>query len=149
MAGGVKIAPDRIDAFAESFERYAAERLSPEDLQPVLRVDAVVEASDLALAVIRQVRKLAPFGMGNPRPVLACQGCRLSGQPRRVGRDGSHLQFVVKAGDRPFKAIAFGRADLAEPLTAAAGFDVAFEPDISTFRGETVEMIVRDVRFPG
>ncbi|MCG3180161.1 MAG: Single-stranded-DNA-specific exonuclease RecJ [Phycisphaerae bacterium] len=148
MAGGVKVEPDKVAAFAEAFEAYARRCLTPDDLTPVLRIDALATSADLDLAVIRQVRALAPFGMGNPHPVLACEGCRLSGQPRRVGRDGAHLQLHVALGDRIFKAIAFKGAAWEQPLRSARAFDVAFEPVINEWAGRvTVEMQIRDLRF--
>ncbi len=146
MAGGVRLERERIGPFAEAFERFVRSRLGVEDLTPLLRIDAEVDETDLELEVIRRVAALAPFGMGNPHPVAAARGCRLKGEPRRVGRDGSHLQFHVELGRRVFKAIAFGGAEWSGPLASAGGFDVAFEPTINEYQGRvTVEMNVKDL----
>ncbi|MDD4890021.1 MAG: single-stranded-DNA-specific exonuclease RecJ [Phycisphaerae bacterium] len=148
MAGGLKIARDRIESFAAAFEDYARRCLTEEDLQPTLRVEAVVTAADLDLDTVRQVKALAPFGQGNPTPVLVAEGCRLANPPRRVGRDGSHLQFHVRVGDRVFKAIAFGGAHWEQPLGGGRPFDIAFGPSINTYQGiSSVELCVSDIRW--
>lgn len=155
MAGGLRVKAEQFDAFAESFERFACSRLKPEDLAPRLRIDADVTADDLRFDVVSQVLKLAPFGQGNPKPVLAARGCSLANPPRRVGTDGGHLQFHVRlpsvrapAGGQVFQAIAFNGAHWERPLAAGRPFDLAFEPDINTYnQRSSVQLCVRDIRW--
>ena len=46
------------------------------------------------------------------------------------------------------RAVGFGMGDLAEMLVGVNAVDVAFEPQLNTFRGQTnVQAMLRDVRW--
>ena len=148
MAAGLRIDRTRIDPFALAFEAYAQTCLAAEDLCPVLRIDAQVTSDDLSMDVVRRMQALAPFGMGNPAPRLVAKDCRLANEPRRVGKDGSHLQFHVRIGSGVFKAIAFSGADWAKPLSGGRPFALAFQPGINTYQGRSsVELTVCDIQW--
>src|SRR6478672_5993246 len=77
-AAGLSIVPDQVDAFAEAFAEEAATVLGEEDLQPVTSIDAVVaRGADLSLDLCAELKKLAPFGLGNAGPTLLAPGCAL------------------------------------------------------------------------
>ena len=148
MAGGLRIEQERIKLFVEAFECAVADKLTEADLAPTLLIDAEVTANDLRIEIVRQMAALAPFGAANPAPVLVARSCRLANEPRRVGRDGAHLQFHVRIGNAIFKAIAFRGADWSKPLSSGRPFDIAFEPSINTYQGRSnVELTVCDIQW--
>src|SRR5207237_4129650 len=65
-AAGVTLRRAHVDAFREAFCAHAGEVLSPEDLVPEVRVDAVAQGDALSLSLAEELERLAPFGMGNP-----------------------------------------------------------------------------------
>src|SRR5262249_57077854 len=70
-AAGLSIASDRIDAFADAFAAQAANLLGDEDLLPTTVVDAVLpRGAQLTLELCGELRRLAPFGLGNPQVTL-------------------------------------------------------------------------------
>ena len=91
-AGGLRRAPDalrgsqdgrgsgaggrRDRAVPRALAAHAAAALSPEDLIPVERVDAVVPGGDLGLDLAEDLELLRPFGMGNPQPTLLVPAAR-------------------------------------------------------------------------
>src|SRR6266487_3073056 len=94
-AAGLSIAPERIEAFAEAFAARAEEVLSEEELLPSTIVDAVVpRGTKLTLELASELRRLAPFGLGNSDVTLLAPGCEL-GDPAAVG-EGKHLRFRVR-----------------------------------------------------
>src|SRR5690606_17016068 len=112
-AAGVTVERDRVEAFAAAFERYAAERLSPEDLVPTCRLDGALAPAEIDESLCAALETLAPFGAGNPEPVIALRGVRASG--RIVG--DNHLKLSLR--DAPLlDAIGFG---LGERIDLLAG----------------------------
>ena len=71
-AAGVTLPTSAVARLAESLEQIARERLEPEQLTPRLRIDAVLRPEEIDLRLAAQLRKLAPFGAGNPEPVFVC-----------------------------------------------------------------------------
>ncbi|MCA3014641.1 MAG: single-stranded-DNA-specific exonuclease RecJ, partial [Myxococcaceae bacterium] len=133
-AAGLSIDPARLEAFRESFHAVTRERLSEPQLVPRQRIDAVVSPAELDVAAVEALQALAPFGMGNPEPVLGLR--RLVTSPRvleskQPGQPG-HLKLTLEAAPQ-LDCIGFGFAPLA-PLTAAAA-DLAVQVSIDEFRG--------------
>ena len=81
-AAGLDIDRAQVDAFREAFAAYAASVLTPEDLVPVERVEAVVPGDSLGTALAEELERLRPFGQGNPAPTLLVPATSLR-SPRR------------------------------------------------------------------
>jgi len=105
-AAGCTIERAEVAAFRAAFAAHAAAVLTPEDLVPRERVDAVVAGDELGLDLAEELECLAPFGIGNPEVSLLVPAARLS-DPRPMG-EGKHLRFTVEAGGVRARAVAFG-----------------------------------------
>ncbi|MBL8920596.1 MAG: single-stranded-DNA-specific exonuclease RecJ [Myxococcaceae bacterium] len=133
-AAGLSIDPGRVDAFRTAFEQVTGELLSEDQLIPRQRVDAVVQPKELDVKAVEALQALAPFGMGNPEPVLAAR--RLVTSPRvlenkQPGLPG-HLKLSLEAAPQ-LDCIGFGFAELA-PLTEAP-VDLAFQVEVDEYLG--------------
>ncbi len=133
-AAGCTIARECVDAFRAAFVAQAAATLTPEDLVPSERVDAVVCGDELGLELADELQRLAPFGIGNPAPILLVPGAQLL-DPRPMG-EGKHVRFTVRAGGVQARAVAFGRATL--PEGAERGLPATFRLERNEWNG-TVE----------
>ncbi len=105
-AAGLTVASDRLDALRSAIEDHATEVLTPELLQPVERVDAVVCGAELGLTLAEELELLEPCGAGNPGPRLLVPGARF-GELRPMG-EGRHARFSVSSGGARARAVAFG-----------------------------------------
>ncbi len=145
MAAGLRVRTDRIDAFADAFQREAIQRLTLADLRPQLRLDDEIPLAALSVEVVDALERMAPFGEGNPRPRFATTPVELPDAPRVVGRNGTHLQFTVRDGRTYRKAIAFGMGAQAEQLGEHRHVRLAFEPIINEWNGRrSAELKVLD-----
>ena len=147
-AAGVTLEAARIDEFRQRFNAYAAARLSPEDFLPRMDVDAVVELGDLADAAVREVLALAPFGHGNPQPLVAALDVEVAGQP--VVMKEKHLRVMVRQNGRALKLKAWNFAGRAGEMAPGARVDITFtleEDAYSAARGYRAwAAVLRDVR---
>jgi single-stranded-DNA-specific exonuclease len=107
MAAGVELDADAIDPFRRALAAHTAEALSPDDLIPVERVDAVVPGGDLGLDLAEDLERLRPFGMGNPQPTLLVPAARFE-RVTPMGEDKEHSRFtLVTAGGARSRGVAF------------------------------------------
>jgi len=142
MAAGLSVKAGKIPELRKALNEYAATVMKEEDLQPRLRIDAVVRLNDLDTAFFSQLQRLEPCGIDNPAPIFAASGVRLRGRARVVGKD--HLKFAVTQDATSVDAIWFGEADRELP---PGEFDIAFAPELNEYAGvERVQLKVRDVR---
>jgi single-stranded-DNA-specific exonuclease len=141
-AAGLSIAPERVEAFADAFAAHADGALTDADLRPVTVVDAVVPGSRLTLDLCAELRRLAPFGLGNPGVTLLVAGAELS-DLAAVG-DGKHLRFRVRddRGRPAGSAIGFGLGSQLDRFRRPAAFDVAFRLEENRWNGTVAPQLV-------
>lgn len=147
MAAGIRLSRTQVDAFRQAMIAYANQHLSPEDLMPVIDVEAECRMSDLTPALVDQMMRLAPFGRGNPAPLLCLRGVHLERAPERVGREGKHLRLFLRQDNRVMPAIGFGMGELAVELARGLRIDLAFQPKTSIWQGRTrTELHLKDLK---
>jgi single-stranded-DNA-specific exonuclease len=147
-AAGLKIHEAHIDHFRDHFCREIADRV-PEDCRTAeLHIDAESPLVQLTLRTVSQIEQLAPFGEGNPRPLLCATRVSLDGPPKKMGAGERHLSLGLSQQGVSLRGVAFGRGDWAEPLQATGGtIDIAYRPVINHFRGRrSVEVHLVDWR---
>ena len=140
-AAGLSIRTEELEPFAEAFAQHAASVITDEDIRPVTRVDAVVPVTALNLDLAQELRRLAPFGLGNPEPILLAA----SVEPVEAGTvgDGKHLRFRVRQHGRDGgRAIAFGRGSQVGLLEDGGRFDVAFQLTENHWNGTVSPQLV-------
>ena len=132
--------PDLVERYVAFLEaQWAAHR--------ALEIDAQVAFEDLRTPFLEELRRLMPFGHGNPNPLFAAEQVFLSRAPRIVGNN--HLRLSIS--QKPFtrQAIGYHMGDLAESLSAQFPFHVAFSLDLdSRPAGKGSQLRLRDIRFP-
>ena len=148
QAAGLTMDASRVDEFRERLNAYATSVLTPEDLRPILHIDAVVEVKDLDLQTVSEVFGMAPFGFGNAAPTLAILDAEVVAPPQVIKE--KHLRVRVRQGGRFFTAMGWNLAELAPRIVQGARVDLAFaleEDDFSASRGyDPWQAILKDIR---
>jgi single-stranded-DNA-specific exonuclease len=146
QAAGLSMDAARIPEFRARINAHADSVLSPDDLRPRLRIDATLPLSGITPAVVDGLERMAPFGLGNPRPVFDAPSVEIVSGPTRL--KDRHLSMTVRQDGRVFRALAWRSAERLEFLQAHRHrLDLAYSLDRNTFRDETrVELTVADVR---
>ena len=145
-AAGLSILPELVEPFAEAFAAQAEGLLTLDDLAPSTVVDAVLpRGANLTLDLCEELRRLAPFGLGNPDVTLLAPGCEL-GELTTVG-DGKHLRFRVQRDGRDAGgAIAFGQGTQLDRYRRVGRYDVAFRLQENRWNGTVApQLVVRRV----
>lgn len=107
MAAGLTVRRERVEELAVRLRDLARQELV--DREPVreIRLDLEVPLERLGPDLLRWLGHLAPFGAGNPNPVLLVRGVELA-RPTRVGNDGGHLKMQLAEDGHRVPAIGFG-----------------------------------------
>ena len=122
-AAGLELERERVPGFADALAAYAGSVLSARDMAPVERVDAVLDGSELGMALAEELGTLAPFGQANP-PVSLLLGQATFADVRPLG-EGKHARFTVCSPGSRARAVAFNtgaRLGVAEGEPAQATF---------------------------
>jgi single-stranded-DNA-specific exonuclease len=122
-AAGLEMERERVAEFAEALDAYATSALKSEDMAPVERVDAVLDGSELGMALAEELGELAPFGQANPSVSLMISEATFA-DVRPMG-EGKHARFTVRSQSGRARAVAFnrgGQLGVAEGELAQATF---------------------------
>ena len=146
QAAGLTLEASRLKEFRARITEDADARLGPDELTPRLRIDGELPLPAITAGVIEGVATLAPFGVGNRRPIFHADGVAIVDGPRRVKE--RHLKMSVRQGQCVFRAIAWQAAERADFLNAhRAALNLAFSLTENHYRGQTfVELSVADVQ---
>jgi single-stranded-DNA-specific exonuclease len=142
-AAGLTIRAERIPAFRERFEAVVAAMLPVEAAQPVLSLDDEIDLADVTFPLIDELSRLAPFGMGNPEPLLTSRECAPRGA-RIVGNN--HLKLLIRhANAASFDAIGFGLGHLLP--TDPSPIDLAYSARVDSWQGQDrIQLRLKDLR---
>jgi len=74
---------------------YARARLTLADFEPILDVDCELPFDQISHDLFQALRRLEPFGMGNPEPVFATHNLRVMAMPRVIKE--KHVKLKLSA----------------------------------------------------
>jgi single-stranded-DNA-specific exonuclease len=139
-AVGVSLSAEKFDDFSATFEAEAQRLLGDGELMPRLDIDAEAEPREVTKELALELKRLEPFGMGNPEPLLMMRALTVLEQ-RVVGED--HLRLRLSRDGHTFNAIAFRMASRTVPAT----IDIAFFPEMNQWNGSsTLQLRVKELR---
>jgi single-stranded-DNA-specific exonuclease len=145
LAAGFSTRAANTDALRERLLARAAEVLAPEDLTARVTLDAWATLDDLDLAAVESINAMAPFGSGNPRPLIGLRDVGVQACDT-VGADGKHLRLTLGGARSSLGAIWFGFGHIAARLEQGATVDVCGLPEIDEWNGRrTVRLKVHDL----
>ena len=148
MAAGIRIETEKIDQFAAELEDYAKQNLNENDVAAKLHIDAAVPLETFRMETVRELQLLGPFGQGNPEPTFVTKGVRLASPPRRVGAGREHLQLAITDNTAAIRCIGFRFGKLEKKLLENEYFNVAYQPQINTYNGNSnVQFVLTDIQF--
>ncbi|MEA2390242.1 MAG: single-stranded-DNA-specific exonuclease [Solirubrobacteraceae bacterium] len=141
VAAGLEIDRARVDEFRRCFTEYAASVLSPADLVPEERVDAVVPGDATGIALAEELERLRPFGQGNPRPTLLVPAARVA-DVRPMGQEEQHTRFTLVSGAGRARTVAFRRAARTLPSSPDERVDAAVRLELNEWNGAVEPRLV-------
>jgi len=146
-AAGITLPNGNLEALEERMERLVAERIEGGIPEPEQLYDLPLPPHHYTLDLVRGLRRLAPFGEGNPEPVFLAEGLTVA-EVRPVGKTGTHLKLLLATPDgRAFDAIGFSLAERIPDLAPGERIDVLFQLDENEWNGRiTVQLKLVDIR---
>ena len=111
--------------------------LTDEDLIKKIRFDMQLPFAHADMDLVTDIRRLEPFGAGNPRPLFAAKGVRL----RNINVCGNSRNVVKCIAADEYgtscNAIFFGDADeFCQYSSGRESLKILYYPDINEYRGE-------------
>lgn len=156
MAAGMSL--DEKNAVLLGKRLNEAAQLTKEVLTRRLYLDAVLPFSKISEELLEELERLEPFGNGNPKPLFAASGVRVSGM-QRIGKEGTSLRLrLTDMAGTSLTGLYFNEADAFEEYlvqefgadtvrgvyrgTESVALTLAFSPAMDEYQGKKYPQII-------
>lgn len=147
-AAGLTLRWDDIKIFRERFQKYVDLHIEPEQTEPILDIDAIIDFKDITKRLHADLKKFSPFGPGNSKPLFCTLGVYDYGTSKVVGREQEHikLELVDSKSSNIVNGIAFGQSASARYIKSKRGFDIAYTLEDNVFKRNAMQLQIEDIR---
>lgn len=147
-AAGLTLRWDDIKTFRTRFQKYVDEHIRPEQTEPIIDIDAIIDFKDITKRLHQELKKFSPFGPGNPKPMFSTIGVYDYGTSKVVGREQEHikLELVDSKSSNVVNGIAFGQSASARYIKSKRSFDIAYTLEDNVFKRNAVQLQIEDIR---
>lgn len=147
-AAGLTLPVEHIDEFTKRFEQYVADHILDEQTEASLDIDAILDFKDITFRFYQQLRKFAPFGPNNLKPIFCTKRVYDYGTSKVVGRGQEHikLELVDNKSNNVMNGIAFGQSSQARYIKTKRAFDICYTIEENTHKRGEVQLQIDDIR---
>lgn len=147
-AAGLSMKVENVPEFAERFEAYVQEHIMDTQTEATLAIDAYLDFKDVTFKFYQQLKRFAPFGPQNERPVFCTRRVYDYGTSKVVGRGQEHikLELVDNKSNNVMNGIAFGQSSQARYIKTKRAFDICYAVEGNTHKRGEVQLQIEDIR---
>jgi len=149
QAAGLTISHDKIDEFRKKINSWAWDNLNENIFIQKVFGDVEVVLPELHKELVKELENLAPFGEGNPSPLLMCRGLKVI-KSKKVGKLENHLKMLVSSEAATIDAIGFRLGTYDEIASSGNMVDLAFQLETNLWNGiESLQLKLKDIKASG
>ena len=147
-AAGLTLKWEDVREFRQRFHQFVENNIHIEQTEPSLDIDAKIDFKDINKHLYNDLRRFAPFGPGNQKPVFYTENVYDFGTSKVVGREQEHikLELVDSKSSHVVNGIAFGQSAAARYIKSKRSFDIAFTIEENIFKRNQVQLQIEDIR---
>ncbi len=136
MAAGVSLSRINISEFRRQLSRTVRAMLPDAEVEPLLEIDGELQLKEISMELVNDVRRLAPFGNGNPPLNLVTRNLKIA-RKKKLGTRGENYEIIVEdeSGNRQ-RVHWWNAGDLPK-----VRFDLAYNLNIDRF-GKAPEVVL-------
>ena len=144
-AAGLKIKKSKFDIFKNQFEDIVKDSIGQKMFKRSFSYDLLIDFSKLTIENIKIIKRMAPFGLGNKRPVFRTNNCFIDSKLKFLGKEDQIVKSKIKdknGSQLPF--ICFDKKS--ELVNLQSSFDVLYNVNLNSFSGkEIIELTLKEV----
>ncbi len=148
-AVGLSLKEENIPEFTRRFEQYVADNIRPEQLTPLLDIDAYLTFAEITPEFLSLLRQFNPFGPGNNKPVFCTRGVMDFGTSKLVGRHNEHikLELVDDTCGKVMNGIVFNSAHLFDHIHARKPFSICYTIEENKHKGSSssTQLFIKEI----
>ena len=147
-AVGLTLKQENIPEFRRRFQEYVSQHIMPEQTQQTLDIDMELDFHNINKRLLNELKKLAPHGPGNEKPLFLTRNVYDYGTSKVVGRHQEHikLELVDSKSAVVMNGIAFGQSAAARYIKSKRSFDIVYTIEENTYKRGEVQLQIEDIQ---
>ena len=147
-AVGLTLRIENIPEFRRRFQEYVNTHILPEQKEAALDIEEEVDFKDITKKLHNDLKRFAPHGPGNPKPIFCTRNVYDYGTSKVVGRQQEHikLELVDSKSSNVMNGIAFGQSQAARYIKSKRSFDIAFTIEENIYKRSEVQLQIEDIQ---
>ena len=147
-AVGLTLRQENIPEFRRRFQEYVKQHILPEQTLPTLDIDEEIDFKDITKRLHGDLRKLAPHGPANEKPLFLTRNVYDYGTSKVVGRHQEHikLELVDSKSAVVMNGIAFGQSADARYIKSKRSFDIVYTIEENAYKRGDIQLQITDIR---
>ena len=147
-AVGLTLRQENIPEFRRRFQEYVSHHILPEQTQQTLDIDMELDFQPISKRLLNELKRLAPHGPGNAKPLFLTRNVFDYGTSKVVGRHQEHikLELVDSKSAVVMNGIAFGQSAAVRYIKSKRSFDIVYTIEENAYKRGEVQLQIEDIR---
>ena len=147
-AVGLSLKIENIPEFRRRFQQYVNEHILPEQTEATLDIEELVDFKDITKKLHNDLKKFAPHGPDNPKPLFCTRNVYDYGTSKVVGRQQEHikLELVDSRSSNVMNGIAFGQSQAARYIKSKRSFDIVYTVEDNIYKRSEAQLQIEDIK---
>ncbi len=147
-AVGLSLKIENIPEFRRRFQQYVNEHILPEQTEATLDIEEEIDFKDINKKLHNDLKKFAPHGPDNPKPLFCTRNVYDYGTSKVVGRQQEHikLELVDSKSSNVMNGIAFGQSQAARYIKSKRSFDIVYTIEENIYKRSEVQLQIEDIK---
>ncbi len=147
-AVGLTLRQENIPEFRRRFQEYVSHHILPEQTQQTMDIDMEIAFHDISKRLLNELKRLAPHGPGNEKPLFLTRSVYDYGTSKVVGRHQEHikLELVDSKSAVVMNGIAFGQSAAARYIKSKRSFDIVYTIEENSYKRGEVQLQIEDIQ---
>ncbi len=147
-AVGLTLKTENIPEFRRRFQEYVSNHIMPEQTEAAMEIEAELDFKDITKKLHNDMKKLAPHGPDNPKPLFCTRNVYDYGTSKVVGRQQEHikLELVDSRSSNVMNGIAFGQSAAARYIKSKRSFDIIYTIEENIYKRSEVQLQIEDIK---
>ena len=147
-AAGLSMKIENLGEFKQRFMQYVDSHIMPDQTSAELNIDKQLDFKDITKRMLADLKKFAPHGPSNPKPLFITRNVYDYGTSKVVGRQQEHikLELVDSKSSNVMNGIAFGQSSSAKYIKSKRSFDIVYTIEENTYKRGEVQLQIEDIK---
>ena len=147
-AVGLTLKTENIPEFRRRFQEYVSNHIMPEQTEAAMEIEAELDFKDITKKLHNDMKKLAPHGPDNPKPLFCTRNVYDYGTSKVVGRQQEHikLELVDSRSSNVMNGIAFGQSAAARYIKSKLSFDIIYTIEENIYKRSAVQHQIEHIK---